>query len=156
MILAICILLLVSLIIGCSPAQRPDPRITPAPNQQQDIDRNRITDENNIPGTGLNEQRDDRMFTDNNRPIRNNNMDNRTVTDNKTTMDNRTAVDNMNDRVNRIIREIENIRDVRRAAVVITERTALVGIDLTSETKGKLNSQIKQEIEDAVKGRIGI
>ena len=66
-------------------------------------------------------------------------------------MDNRTAVDNMNDRVNRIIREIENIRDVRRAAVVITERTALVGIDLTSETKGKLNSQIKQEIEDAVK-----
>ncbi len=57
----------------------------------------------------------------------------------------------MNDRVNRIIREVENIKDVRRATVVITERTALVGIDLTSGTKGKLNNQIKREVEDAVK-----
>ena len=67
MILAICILLLVSLIIGCSPAQRPDPRITPAPNQQQDMIE--IGSERKIIfEPGLNEQRDDRMFTDNNRP----------------------------------------------------------------------------------------
>lgn len=138
--LAICILLLVSLaVIGCRSAQRPEPRTTtPAP-QEQDIDQNRVTDENNTPMTDTGETRDNRMLTDN-----------RSVVDDRTT-DNRTTTDNMNDRVDRIIREVENIKDVRRSTVVITERTALVGIDLTSGTKGKLNSEIKREVEDAVK-----
>lgn len=144
-ILAICILILVPLAaIGCRPAQRPDTRITPAPNQQ-DINRDGITNDNNVPRTDSGVPGDDRMFTDNNRPITDNGtMDNRT-------MDNRTGTDNMNDRVDRIIREVEDVKDVRRAAVVITERMALVGIDLTSGTKGTLNSQIKREVEDAVK-----
>ena len=134
-ILAVCILLLVSLAaIGCRPAQRPEPRTTPAPNQQG-MDRDGVTNENNIPGTGLDEPGDNRMATDNNRPI----------------VDNKTTTDNMSERANRIIREVENVRDVRRAAVVITEGTALVGIDLTSGTKGELNSQIKRDVENAVK-----
>lgn len=132
-ILAVCILLLVSLISGCRPAQRPEPQ-TPA-RDQQGIDRDRVTDENNIPGTDLEEPGDNRMFTDNNRPI----------------MDNRTTTDNMSERADRIVREVENVNDVKRAAVVITEGTALVGIDLTSGTKGELNSQIKQNVENAVK-----
>lgn len=134
-ILAVCVLLLVSLVaIGCRPTQRPVPPTTPAPSQQ-DINRNRTTNENNVPGTDLGEPRDNRMLPDNNRPI----------------VDNRTTTDNMSDRVNRIVREVENVRDVRRAVVVITDRTALVGVDLTSGTKGELNSQIKREVEDAVK-----
>ncbi len=159
---AICILLLVSLaaMMGCRPAQRPEPRTTPAPGQN-DMDRGGIMDNQNVPETGMRSPDDNRMFTENNRPnIDDRTMDNRTM-DNRTmdnrpiaddrTMDNRTVTDNMGDRVNRIIREVESIKDVRRAAVVITERTALVGIDLTSGTKGKLNNQIKREVEDAVK-----
>ncbi len=133
-ILTICILLLIPLIAGCRPAQRPEPRTTPAPNQQG-IDRDGVTDGNNIPGTGLGEPGDNRMPTDDNRPI----------------MDNRTTTDNMSERADRIVREVENVNDVRRAAVVITEGTALVGIDLTSGTKGELNSQIKRDVENAVK-----
>lgn len=133
-ILTVCILLLVSLVaIGCSPAERPVPRTTPAPNQQT-IDRNRVTNENNIPRTNEVLPRDNGMSTDNNRP----NVDNRTI-------------NNMSDRADRIKKEVENVRDVKTAIVVITERTALVGVNLTSGTKGELNSKIKKEVEDAVK-----
>ena len=118
-ILAVCILLLISLMAGCNSAQRPEPQ-TPA-QDQQGIDRDRVTDENNI--------------TDNNKPI----------------MDNKTTTDNMSERADRIVREVENVNDVKKAAVVITEGTALVGIDLTSGTKGELNSRIKQDVENAVK-----
>ncbi|MFW5648489.1 MAG: YhcN/YlaJ family sporulation lipoprotein [Candidatus Alkaliphilus sp. MAG34] len=151
-ILAVCILLLVSLaIIGCRPAQRPDPRTAPDPNQQG-MDRDGISDRNNAPGTGLGEPGDNRMFTDNDRPFTDDRtMDDRTNMDNRSTMDNRTTTGDTRDRVNRIVREVEDIRDVRRAAVVVTDRTALVGVDMTSGTKGELNSQIKQEVEDAVR-----
>lgn len=150
-ILTICILAAISLaVIGCSPAQRPQPPTAPAPNQQG-IDRNRVTNENNIPRTDVGQPQDNGMLTDNNRPIVDNRMmDNRTM-DNRTGMDNRTTTDNMSGRTSRIIREVENIRDVRNATVVITDRTALVGVDLTSGTKGELNREIKREIEDAVK-----
>ena len=143
-ILAVCILLLVSLsVIGCRTAQRPaEPRTTPAPDQE-DMNRDGVTGDNNISGT---DSGDNRMFTDNNRSA-----DDRTITDNRTTMDGGATTGNMADRVNRIVREVEDIRDVRRAAVVITGNTALVGVDMTSGTKGELNSQIKRDVEDAVR-----
>lgn len=155
-ILSVCIILALSLLIGgCNPAQRPEAPREPVPNQQNNIDRNRVTNDNNIPRTDLGQPRDNGMLTDNNRPIVDNrNMDNRDLDnrdlDNRT-MDNRTTTDNMNSRADRIIREVEDIRDVRRATVVITDRTALVGVDLTSGTKGEVNSAIRDQIEDAVK-----
>lgn len=142
-LLVICIVLLVSIAaIGCRPAERPVPQ--PAPNQQT-IDRNRTTTDNNLPNTN-------QMAPGNNMAPENNTVprDNRMTIDNRTTTDNR-ANGTLADRADEIVNEVTRLKDVRSATVVITDNTALVGINLTSGTKGNLNAQIKKEVEDAVK-----
>jgi len=145
-LLVICIVLLVSIAaIGCRPAERPVPRTVP---NQQTIDRNRTTTGTNLPNT--NEVAPgNRMAPENNRMT----TDNRIVTDNRMTTDNRTTTDNrvLSDRADKIVKEVTKLKDVKSATVVITDSTALVGINLTSGTKGNLNAQIKKEVEDAVK-----
>ncbi|QUH20964.1 YhcN/YlaJ family sporulation lipoprotein [Alkaliphilus sp. B6464] len=140
MLLVICIVLLVSIAsIGCRPAERPVPRTAP---NQQTIDRNRTTTGTNLPNT--NEMAPgNRMAPENNRMT----TDNRIATDNRTTTDNRV----LSDRADKIVKEVTKLKDVKSATVVITDSTALVGINLTSGTKGNLNAQIKKEVEDAVK-----
>ncbi|MBU5677281.1 YhcN/YlaJ family sporulation lipoprotein [Alkaliphilus sp. MSJ-5] len=138
-LLVICIVLLVSIAaIGCRPAERPVPQ--PAPNQQT-IDRNRTTTDNNLPDTNNMAPGNNRMTTD---------TDNRITTDNRTTTDNRMN-GTLSDRADEIVNEVTKLKDVRSATVVITDNTALVGINLTSGTKGNLNAQIKKEVEDAVR-----
>lgn len=123
-----CILLLIAFIaIGCTtPAKRPvpEPRTTPS---NETIDRNRTTTDNKIRTT-------DEMLPN----------------DNRNTMDNRMNND-LSDRADRIKNQVSKLKDVKSATVVITERTALVGINLTSGTKGELNSKIKKDVEDTVK-----
>lgn len=138
-LLTVCIMLLVSLAaIGCTPARRPvpapTPRTAPVPRtttpvprttapvpNQQTIDRNRTTTENVMP-------RDNRMTTET-----------------------RTTTGNLSTRADKIVKEVDKIKDVKSSTVVITDRTALVGVNLTSGTKGPLNATIKKEVENAVK-----
>ncbi len=133
MILIVCTLLLVSLVgIGCKAAEKPVPN-------QQTTDRNKVTNEKNIPRTDEVLPKDNEVLPKDNEI----NKDKDTITEDNT--------NNMNDKADRIIKEVENIEDVKTATVVITEHTALVGINLTSGTKGELNSEIKNKVEDAVK-----
>lgn len=136
LLLSLCVMLFISAnAIGCAPARRPVPETTP---NQRNIN-NRTTTDNNLP-------RVDETLP----------RDNRTITDNRTTIDDRTDVtDRINgdltDRAEKIADEVEKLDEVKSATVVITENTALVGINMTAGTKGSLNAQIKKQVEDAVK-----
>jgi len=57
----------------------------------------------------------------------------------------------LNIRADRIVNEVVKINEVRSATVVISERTALVGVNLTDTTKGEINTEIKRQIEEAVR-----
>ncbi|KAB3538603.1 YhcN/YlaJ family sporulation lipoprotein [Alkaliphilus pronyensis] len=57
----------------------------------------------------------------------------------------------LNIRADRIVNEVVKLEEVRSATVVITENTALVGVNLTEETMGEMNSEMKKKIEDVVK-----
>ena len=54
-------------------------------------------------------------------------------------------------RAKKIASEVTKLKDVKSASVVISQNTALVGVNLTEDTKAELNTDIKSEIEDAVK-----
>lgn len=126
MLLTICIVFLATFIaIGCTPAKRPVPTPTPTPNQQT-IDRNRTTTDINAPRTDNMVPNERNIGTE---PAR---------------------TDDMTARADRIAEEVNKIKDVKSASVLITERTALVGVKLTSETKGEVNTEIKREVERAV------
>jgi len=146
-LLAVCILLLVSVVaLGCRPAQRPVPQTTP---NQQNID-NRTTTENTVPRNDQLAPGNNRMTTDNELTTNDRmNTDNRLTTDNRTGTDDR-ATGNLSDRASRIEAEVTKLNDVKGATVVITGNTALVGINLTEGTKGDLNTEIKRQVEEAV------
>lgn len=57
----------------------------------------------------------------------------------------------LNARADRIVNAVAKLDEVRSATVVISETTALVGVNLTDDTKGELNSEIKRQIEDTVR-----
>ncbi len=54
-------------------------------------------------------------------------------------------------RADRIVNAIVKLDEVRSATVVISETTALVGVNTTDTTKGEMNTEIKREIEETVK-----
>lgn len=149
MLLIACILLIVSVaVLGCTPTERPVPETTP---NQQDMN-NRTTTDNNVPSTDRMVPGDNRMLTDDRMTPNNNNMnmDTRMETDN--TLDtNDGMTGDLAARADKIASEITKHNEVRSATVVITENTALVGVNLTSGTKGELNTEIKKQIEDTVK-----
>lgn len=144
-LLTVCILLIVSVVVlGCNPAQRPAPETTP---NQQNMDNNLPSADRMVPG-------DNRMLTDDRMNPNNNNnnmnMDTR-MAPNDTQGTNDGMTGDLASRADRIANEVTKHNEVRSATVVITENTALVGVNLTSGTKGELNTEIKRQIEDAVK-----
>lgn len=54
-------------------------------------------------------------------------------------------------RADRIVNAVVKLDEVKSATVVISETTALVGVNLTNTTKGEMNSEIKRQIEETVK-----
>ncbi len=54
-------------------------------------------------------------------------------------------------RADRIVTAIVKLDEVRSATVVISESTALVGVNITDTTKGEMNTEIKRQIEETVK-----
>ena len=57
----------------------------------------------------------------------------------------------LNTRADRIVTEVAKMEEVRSATVVISENTALVGVNLTDTTKGEMNTEIKRQIEESVR-----
>lgn len=139
MLLGFSILLAVSIFaIGCTPAERPVPQTTP---NQQNMNNNTPITENAVPRTN-------NTTIDNNRTLDNNRMN----TDLERNVDpNNLSNTNMTDKADKIAAEVTKVKDVKSATVVITGNTALVGINMTSGTKGTLNAQVKESVEDAVK-----
>ncbi len=135
-LIVICFTLLISMIaIGCAPAERPVPETTP---NDQNINRNRETiDERNLE---MNRRTTDDNMLDN---------DNNMPRYNQRDMDDAENGD-LTDRAEKIANQVSKLKEVDDATVVITENTALVGIDMTSETKGELSADIKKQVEDAV------
>jgi len=135
-------MLLVSVFaLGCSPAERPVPETTP--NQQNINNNNRTTTDNNLPDSNRIVPGDNRMLTDDRLDADTRERD--------TTLDpNDRMTGDLNDRADRIEDEVTKLEEVKSATVIITENTALVGINLTSGTKGDLNTEIKKQVEDAV------
>lgn len=133
MLLGFSILLAVSIFaIGCTPAKRPVPQTTP---NQQNMNNNTPITENTVPRTNNTTIDNNRMNTDLERNAEPNNLSNT----------------NMTDKADKIAAEVTKVEDVKSATVVITGNTALVGINMTSGTKGTLNAQVKQKVENAVK-----
>lgn len=146
-LLTVCILLIVSVVVlGCNPAQRPAPETTP---NQQNMDNNLPSADRMVPGDNR-MLTDDRMNPNNNNNNNNMNMDTR-MAPNDTQGTNDGMTGDLASRADRIANEVTKHNEVRSATVVITENTALVGVNLTSGTKGELNAEIKRQIEDAVK-----
>lgn len=54
-------------------------------------------------------------------------------------------------RSDEIAKEVTKVEEVKSASVVISQNTALVGVNLTEDIKAEINEDIKNEIEDAVK-----
>lgn len=138
-LLGFSILLAVSIFaIGCTPARRPVPQTTP---NQPNMNNNTPITENTVPRTN-------NTTIDNNRTIENNRMN----TDLERNVEsNNLSNTNMTDKADKIAAEVTKVKDVKSATVVITGNTALVGINMTSGTKGTLNAQVKENVENAVK-----
>ena len=135
-LLVVSIMLMISVFaIGCTPAERPVPETTP--NQQNMNNNNRTTTDNTVPRSN---------DTTNNTTLDNNNMN----TNDRMDQTNGTNGD-LSTRADKIENAVTKLDEVNSATVVITENTALIGINMTSGTKGSLNTEIKKKVEDAVK-----
>lgn len=129
-IIAACFIVILAMVIsGCRPAERPVPQDrepTPTPNQQ-------------IPG----EQTDDGRMGDITRP-----NDDRNAPRN---MQPAEVEEDLMARADRIVNEVVKLDKVRSATVVISENTAVVGINPTSGETGELDRKVEKEIEEVVK-----
>lgn len=103
------------------------------------------------PNTPYNNQLNRNMnFTDDgtnmNRNL-NNNLNNRNINDNN--LNNR---DNLvSDRSDEIADKVSELKEVNRAAVVISGNTALVGVNITDNVEGNMTNNLKDRIEDVVR-----
>ncbi|MGV8145133.1 MAG: YhcN/YlaJ family sporulation lipoprotein [Alkaliphilus sp.] len=126
----ICLLVCILLVgVGCRAPARPTPQPTPQ------IDRD-------APDRELNDRNED--IDDQGRNV--NDRDRNVGEDAEDAGDGDFAR-----RTEKIKNEVEKLKDVKSASVVISENTALVGVNLTEDTKAELNTDIKNDIEDAVK-----
>ncbi|HLR34846.1 MAG TPA: YhcN/YlaJ family sporulation lipoprotein [Tissierellales bacterium] len=144
-------LLLISItLFGCQPKtpQKPD-------TQTQDRLENRVAEDrrnenrapttpNNIDNNNNNNNGivDDTDLDLNNRDGRNDGNDD--LTDNN-------DITNMKDRHNRIVKKCTDLKDIEDAAVVISGKTALVGIDLDEDVEGEMTNELKRKVVKIVK-----
>ncbi|SCX89195.1 YhcN/YlaJ family sporulation lipoprotein [Alkaliphilus peptidifermentans] len=61
------------------------------------------------------------------------------------------AMQDLNIRADRIVNAVVKLEEVRSATVVITDNIALVGVSLTEDTQGEVNTEVKKKIEDVVR-----
>lgn len=127
LILTICVFLIIAMAItGCRPAERPVPETQDTPGQQ-------------VPG----EQADDGVI-----------RDARTPEDDRTAPRNMQPVEMEQDlmvRADRIVNEVVQLEEVRSATVVISENTAIVGVNLTNDETGELDREMERRIEEVVR-----
>jgi len=79
--------------------------------------------------------------------LNNGNMNN----NNNTNMGNNDTDMEINDRAERIADAVADLNDVRRATVVISGNTAIVGVSMVNTADGNVTNNIKENIRDTVR-----
>ena len=87
--------------------------------------------------------------TPNNMVRRNTGIGPNTATD--ITQRNRTGTDNMSTRANAVAQKIANLNEVNNCSVLLSGNTAIVGVDIKNNLKGKMTTDLKRRIERTVK-----
>lgn len=129
-IITICVLLILAMAVtGCRPAERPVPentrQQTPDPGQQ--IPPNEVDN-----GTTRNmEVENDRTELRNTRSAE--------------------GQRDLTDRADKIVKEVVKLEEIRSATVVISENTAVIGVNLRNKETGELDRKLERKIEDVVK-----
>ncbi len=62
-----------------------------------------------------------------------------------------TGVNSTTTRAHTIAQRVSNLNEVNKCSVVITDSTALVGIDMKNNAEGRMTTELKQRIETVVK-----
>lgn len=127
------------MITGCRPAERPVPDQRPV---EESVPPDGVMGDPNAPL-----QQPEMRNTDPNNPMRNpNRQDTGQTADEQGMMDRELTL-----RADNIVNEVVKLDEVQSATVVITDNMAIVGVNLTSPTKGDMNTEIKRKVEETVK-----
>lgn len=121
--------LIVVFVTGCQSAQRPTPQNNTGRNTQQNTQQNMTEGQNGVENDRVLEKRTTPMVP-------------------KDAMD---QDQDLSLRAEKIVNEVVRLKEVEGCTVVISDNTALVGIDLPGDVEGKLTTDVKKKVEDVVK-----
>ncbi len=141
-----CCLLVIFMATGCRPAPRPVPQQPTAPQRPMAPEQRPMTPDQRIEDpTGrvapqepmVPQTREDRIGDRQQQMMQG--------------QDQPRVGQELNVRADNIVNEIVRLEEVRRATVVITENTAVVGVNLTPDVQGEMTTETKRKIEDVVR-----
>lgn len=85
--------------------------------------------------------------------IKNSEHKNAAIGENINNTDDKMAVENkdLDARAQKIVKKVDKIKGIKKSYVAISNKTALIGLDIDKTYEGKLTEDLKKEVQDAVK-----